>query len=256
MAQESTARELLAKLQAIRLNVAGWAEGGGRYFDPEVVLSLFDRYANARDSLRGQHPHLFHDLPVRPRPTPNRTTDYHGRGYIEVEAVHVLLSDIDYCIDLLSHGLVAEIPAMKVTQEGVFFAGQQFDALRRIVDILRQAGQSIVIVDAYVDESVLDLLTQKPQATRVNILTRDVLPALKTTALAFNKQYGGLSLRTSPAFHDRFVIIDGNDFYHFGASLKDAGNRGFMFSRIEEPSVVGALRPQLEAEWARATIVI
>jgi hypothetical protein len=76
---------------------------------------------------------------------------------------------------------------------------------------------------------------------------------LKTAAEAFNRQYGGLETRMSRAFHDRFVFVDETDFYHFGASLKDLGNRGCMFSRIEEQDVIDALQSKWTQEWAKAT---
>jgi hypothetical protein len=66
----------------------------------------------------------------------------------------------------------------------------------------------------------------------------------------------GGSVGTSNAFHDRFLIIDDSDYYHFGASLKDAGTRGFMFSRIEEPPVIDMLRRSFEEEWLRAQAVV
>ena len=145
---------------------------------------------------------------------------------------------------------------MKVTREGVFFAGQYFDALLRVRDILAHAKKRIVIIDGYVNEDVLNLVSGKDKAVEVNILTKNVSAALNTAANAFNKQYGNLSVRTSSTFHDRFVIIDDSDFYHFGASIKDLGNRGFMFSLIEESFVMDALRHQFNQEWAKATVVV
>lgn len=83
-------------------------------------------------------------------------------------------------------------------------------------------------------------------------MTKKVSPVLKTKAAEFNKQYGGLYIRTSKEFHDRFVIIDNTDFYHFGASIKDLGNKGFMFSRIEEPEIIKNLSSKLSQEWEKA----
>jgi hypothetical protein len=74
-------------------------------------------------------------------------------------------------------------------------------------------------------------------------------------AKGFKTQYGGLDVLRSTAFHDRFVFVDGTTCYHFGASLKDLGKKGFMFSRIEEPSVLAAIRKQFEDEWAKAAPV-
>jgi hypothetical protein len=117
-----------------------------------------------------------------------------------------------------------------ISREGVFFAGQYFDALQKVTEILEHADTEICIIDRYVDSAVLNLLTRKKSSVTVNILTKSVDPALKAAAIAFKKQYGKLAIRTSNAFHDRFIIIDNKDFYHFGASIKDVGKRGFMFS--------------------------
>jgi len=109
-----------------------------------------------------------------------------------------------------------------------------------------------VLIDGYISEDVLDLLTSKAEGALVRILTGRVEPALKVHAEAFNKQYGGLSLRASRAFHDRFVIVDDSLFYHFGASIKDLGGRGFMFSRIEEPMVIESLHEKFSSAWEAA----
>src|SRR5258705_9354487 len=113
-----------------------------------------------------------------------------------------------------------------------------------------------MIVDGYINHRVLDLLKGKGDSVKVAILTRPTLPSeIAPLASAFNQQYGqqgALSIRTSHVFHDRFLIIDDRDVYHFGASLKDLVTRGSMFSRIEEPLVIEVLRQQLADVWKHA----
>jgi hypothetical protein len=162
--------------------------------------------------------------------------------------------DIDYCLRILSELTTVDIPSMKVTREGVFFSGQYFDAIQRVGELLSNAQQSIIIIDGYIDQKVLDLMTVKKANVDVKILTKDITPALRTAAVAFKKQYGGLSIRRSSVFHDRFIIVDDTDFYHFGASIKDLGNRGFMFSRIEEPQIVKSLLANFAQEWGKAQV--
>ena len=145
---------------------------------------------------------------------------------------------------------------MEATSEGVFFRGEYYDAMRYVQRIISAANESITVIDNYVDENVLDLLSNKASTISVNILTKAVSSALKMAAIAFNKQYGGLSIRESNAFHDRFIIINESDYYHFGASIKDLGSKGFMFSRIEEPKVVRDLRNRFVREWGAANVVI
>ena len=144
----------------------------------------------------------------------------------------------------------------EITREGIYHSGQQFDALLKTAEILSTAKQSIVIIDGYIDDSVLKILTKKALGVQLYILTKSVSPNLKTFANAFNKQYGGLSIRTSAAFHDRFIFIDDTEFYHFGASIKDLGNKGFMFSRIEERVIVDTLRTNWISEWAKAVVEV
>lgn len=156
----------------------------------------------------------------------------------------------------ISTATAKKVTPTKVTSQGVFFEGQYFDALKLFTEILTKAKKSITILDCYINEEVLNLLTAKKQSVIVNILTKKVTPALKTAATVFNKQYQNLSIRTSKAFHDRFIIIDNKDFYHFGASFKDLGNRGFMFSRIEEPEVIKALRRKFIQIWKKAKVII
>lgn len=156
----------------------------------------------------------------------------------------------------LSNTTRVDASSIEVTREGVYVAGQYFDALERVRKILSRATRSIVIIDGYPNEDVLSLLTSKETGVEVNIMTRDLSPALKIAAIAFNKQYGKLPIRTSQAFHDRFLIIDDNSFYHLGASIKDLGRQGFMFSRIEELKAIETLRKEFTQEWAKSKVAV
>lgn len=159
--------------------------------------------------------------------------------------------------------LVSEFPAtppMTATREGVFFAGEYYEPIRLAAGLISEARRSLVIIDGYLGNGqlVLDLLKGKAPGVTVSLLTYEetLQPPLLALAQAFQREHGGLSLRTSRAFHDRFIIIDDRDFYHFGASLKDMGTRGFMFSRIEEPEIMEKVRTKFVAEWERAVIKI
>lgn len=246
---------ITTKLRALHNNIQNLLLTGYQNFDPLYTMDLFDRYATIRDALKTESPSLFSDLPVREVPV-SGTTDFDGRGYIKRYILELLLGDVDYCVDVLSNLTKVDLPSMTATREGVFFAGQYFDALQLVREILSNARQSIVIIDGYINEDVLNLVSSKDPAVEVKILTKTVSPALKTAAIAFNRQYGGLHIRISEAFHDRFVMIDGRDFYHFGASIKDVGNRGFMFSRIEEQEVINALSEKWTQEWNTANIEV
>lgn len=249
--------ETLSKLKALRCNLATFLRNPRRkYYDPKYVLDLFHRYIPIRAELLSKYSSLFGDLPKRGIPKPSETSDYDGRGYIERADLNILMNDFEYCINILSNLPTVEIPSMKVSREGIFFAGQYFDALSKAEEILSKANRSIWIIDQYINPDVLNLLSSKKSSVEAKILTKDVPVAVKTAAAAFNKQYGNLSIRTSQAFHDRFTIIDDAEFYHFGASIKDLGNRGFMFSRLEESHIIDALRSKWNEEWGKATQVI
>lgn len=140
--------------------------------------------------------------------------------------------------------------------EGFFCDGQQYDAQAVIVDILATAKTTIKIADNFVSKPLFDILAQKPSGTEINILTKQLEPNIKSLALAFKTQYGGLGIRISPSFHDRFIIIDDKDYYHFGASLKDAGKKTFMFSKIEDSDIIAILGAKYQKEWDTASVQV
>jgi len=249
--------EILSKLMALRNNIAKFIQSrAARFFDPKHVIDLFYRYLPIRDELLSNYSSLFNDIPKRETPQLGKTSDFEGRGYILRVDLKMLLNDVEYCIDILTNMPSGDTPSMKVSREGIFFAGQYFDALSKAAEILSVANQSIWIIDGYISLDVLNLLAPKKSSVEVKILTKDVPSAVNTAAVAFNNQYGSLSIRTSQAFHDRFIIIDDAEFYHFGASIKDLGNRGFMFSRIEESQIIDALRTKWTEEWGKANPII
>jgi len=243
------------KLYALRKNVDQWLNayhyGRARYFDPKDIYDLFSRFNSYSNFLRSKYLSYFTDLPIR-KVELSGTTDFEGRGYIHRKFLEILLMDIDYCLNVLSKMTTIKAQNMKITHEGVFFSGQVFDAIQPIADIISTASQSIMIVDSYINKKVLSLMTEKSSNVQVRVITKKVSPALRANATEFNKQYGGLYIRTSKEFHDRFVVVDGIDYYHFGASIKDLGNKGFMFSRIEEPEIIKSLSSKLSQEWKKA----
>jgi hypothetical protein len=249
-------KESYAKLSALHHVLARFLSNPrGQYYDPKFTLDLFHRYVPTRDELIKQNPGVFGDLPIREIPKPSTTSDYEGRGYIERSHLSILNDDIEYCLELLSR-ILDDPPKVQISGEGIFFSGQYFDALSKAREILTKANMSVVIIDRYIGANVLELLTGKKPSVRVQILTKDLPPDIKAAAEAFNKQYGGITIRASDAFHDRFIIIDDVEYYHFGASIKDLGKRGFMFSRIEEPQIISDLSTKLASEWSKATIVL
>jgi hypothetical protein len=147
-------------------------------------------------------------------------------------------------------------PAVDVTRQGVFFAGQTFDALSVAAKILATAKVSLVLIDGYLGTDTLSLLPTHPSGLAIRILTKPLSAPLKTLCQAFKAQHGSLEVRSSSVFHDRFLIIDNSAVYHFGASVKDLGKKAFMFSLIEEAEIVAAIQAKFGTEWAAATVEI
>ncbi len=119
-------------------------------------------------------------------------------------------------------------------QQKVFFNGQIYDAYRLIVDIIKSAKIKIVIIDNYIDDSILKMLSKKNRDVQVVILTSQNCHFIKLDIDKFNKQYPTLKITYTNKFHDRFMIIDEKELYHIGASLKDLGKKCFAISKIND----------------------
>ena len=117
--------------------------------------------------------------------------------------------------------------------EGIFFDGQIFDAYLFVSDIIKSASKSIILIDNYVDESVLLLMSKRNSNVEATIYTANVSAQFKLDLKIFNAQYPNVEVKTFTKSHDRFLIIDNDIVYHIGASLKDLGKRWFAFSKIE-----------------------
>ena len=120
--------------------------------------------------------------------------------------------------------------------EGIFYDGQLFDAYKFATDLIRSAKVSLLLIDNYVDESVLLMLSKRNSGVTADIYTQTVSPRLQLDLQKHNGQYPPIAVHTYKKCHDRFLIIDGTDVYHIGASLKDLGKKMFAFSRLEIPA--------------------
>lgn len=119
------------------------------------------------------------------------------------------------------------------SEKGIFYDGQIFDAYTFISDIIRSAKISIIIIDNYVDDTVLTLLGKRGQSVTATIYTKNISNQLQLDLQRYNSQYPSIDLHTFAQAHDRFIIIDGTELYHIGASLKDLGKKWFAFSRMD-----------------------
>jgi len=128
-------------------------------------------------------------------------------------------------------------------KQGVFFDDQIFDAYVFVSDLIKLAEKSIVLIDNYVDESVLLLLSKRDKNVSAKILTSNLNATLKQDLSKHNAQYLPIEIDVFTKSHDRFLIIDDTQVFHIGASLKDLGKKWFAFSKIESEWLLNALPP-------------
>jgi len=151
------------------------------------------------------------------------------KGYAihqRVDRIERKLLEHDHKFDLL---IRSNLPP----NEGVFYDGQIFDAYHFVSGLIKSAKESIILIDNYIDESVLILVSKRKSRVIATIYTASVSPQLQLDIRRFNAQYPEIEVKKYNKSHDRFLIIDRQVVYHIGASLKDLGKKWFAFSRIE-----------------------
>ncbi|MGS4347350.1 ORF6N domain-containing protein [Myroides odoratus] len=119
------------------------------------------------------------------------------------------------------------------TEKGIFYNGQVFDAYTFVSDIIRSAKSSIILLDNYVDDTVLTLLGKRNANVTATIYTKSISNQLRLDLQRYNSQYPPIEVEIFSDAHDRFLIIDQTELYHIGASLKDLGKKWFAFSRMD-----------------------
>jgi len=118
-------------------------------------------------------------------------------------------------------------------KQGIFFQGQIFDAYAKFESFIQSAQKEIVLIDNYVDLTVLERLTKKKNGVNVQIYTDSKTKITNLDVQKFNVQYPALTLNFTSKMHDRFLIIDNSVLYHFGASLKDLAKKCFAFEILD-----------------------
>lgn len=139
--------------------------------------------------------------------------------------VHALIGRVDE-IDL-------QIKSSLPPKQGIFYDGQVFDAYVFVSDLIRSAKKSIILIDNYIDESVLHFFTKRNKNVSVKIYTKNITKTLKLDLEKHNVQYPKIEIDIFTKAHDRFLVIDQTTVYHLGASLKDLGKKWFAFSRMD-----------------------
>ena len=154
--------------------------------------------------------------------------DYLLKGYSinkKIEDIEAKLVEHDQKIDFF---IKTSLPPV----EGIFFDGQLFDAYKFAADLIKSAHKSIVLIDNYVDESILMLLTKRNPHVTATIYTAQISKQLLLDLQHHNAQYEPITINQFKQSHDRFLLIDDKDIYHIGASLRDLGKKWFAFSKL------------------------
>jgi hypothetical protein len=159
--------------------------------------------------------------------------DYLLKGYAVNNRINRLEDNLENLKNKVDQ-IDLQINTQLIPTQGVFFDGQVFDAYELTSKIIRSAKKSIVLIDNYIDESTFTHLSKKEKNVTASIFSKSNSNQLQLDLKKANEQYGGFELKPFNKSHDRFLIIDHNEVYHLGASLKDLGKKWFAFSKLDK----------------------
>lgn len=160
-----------------------------------------------------------------------------GQVFERLTSVEYRLIEHDKKFDIVFDKLQEK----QIENQRIFFDGQIYDAYSLIIDIIKKANNKITIIDNYVDDSILEMLSKKKDNVEVVILTSNKSNIKNIDIQKFNKQYPTLKVAKTDKFHDRFIILDEKEMYHLGASIKDLGKKCFGINKIENDDIIETL---------------
>lgn len=199
-------------------------EGGRRverqieYYNLDVIISIGYRVK----SRRGTQFRIWANKVLK---------EYLLRGYAVNQRFERIENDVNEIKSKLTE-IDFQIKTSLPPKEGIFFDGQIFDAYVFATDLIRTAEKSIILIDNYLDESVLLMLSKRHQHVKAIIYTSQITKETKLDLKKYSLQYPEIEIKPFSKAHDRFLIIDNEEVYHIGASLKDLGKKWFAFSKI------------------------
>ena len=155
--------------------------------------------------------------------------DYLLKGYVVNQRIAALEHQVSDLKDKVNFFVRTSLPPV----EGIFFDGQIFDAYRFVSDLIRKAKRSVVLIDNYVDDTVLSLLDKRQDGVKAIVYTKSVNEQLQLDITRHNEQYATIEVRQFNKAHDRFLLID-DEVYHIGASIKDLGKKWFAFTLMHD----------------------
>ena len=247
--------------QAVKRNEARFPESFRFQLTADEYQALRSQFVTLKDLSRGQHrkfmPYVFTEQGVA-----MLSAVLKSRTAIDV-SVQIMQSFVQMRNFFSSHGdLVMKIQHIErnqilheaktqekfeaifsaleekpmIANQGIFFDGQVFDAYLFVSKLIRSAKKSIILLDNYLDETVLEQLSKASKNIKIFILTKNITSNLKLDVSKYNAQHTKIELIQFGLSHDRFLIVDQHDIYHIGASLKDLGKKWFAFSKLEQTS--------------------
>ena len=157
--------------------------------------------------------------------------EYLLKGYAINNRIELLEKKVN-SIELKNNEFDLILNTTLPSNQGIFFDGQIFDAHTFVSKLVKSAQKSIALLDNYIDESVLMLLSKRSKGVKVTVYTKSITKQFKLDLDRFNKQYEAVEVKEFTKSHDRFLIIDQKEVYHIGASLKDLGKKWFAFSKL------------------------
>jgi len=189
-----------------------------KFYNLDVIISVGYRVK----SLRGTQFRIWANRILK---------EYLLKGHVVNHRLSRVEEDIYHIKDRINE-IEFMVQANLQPNEGIFYDGQVFDAWKFASDLIKGAEQSIILIDNYVDESVLNLLTKRKSGVSARIFTGKITKQLEADLQKHNAQYPEIQITAFTKSHDRFLIIDETIIYHIGASLKDLGKKWFAFSKI------------------------
>ena len=200
------------------------------YYNLDVIISVGYRVKSKRGTQFRQWANkVIKDYLLKGYSINQRLNDIEQRMDNRLSEHEQRLNQIDQKIDFFVRSSLPPV-------EGIFYNGQIFDAYKFATDLIKSARRSLVLIDNYVDESVLLMLSKRSDGVSTTIYTQRITQQLQLDLDRHNSQYPSINIRTYRDSHDRFLVIDETDVYHIGASLKDLGKKMFAFSKLALPA--------------------
>ena len=216
------------KIRTVRLEGGRSVTRGIDYYNLDMIISIGYRVNTKRGvEFRRWSNQILKDYLLKGYSINQRVDQLDGKVTAHDRQLEELTNKVDFFVR-------TSLPPV----EGIFFNGQIFDAYVFATDLIKSAKRYIILIDNYIDESVLLMLSKRSPGVTATIYTKQITPQLQLDLTKHNSQYPQVDIRIIQKVHDRFLIVDDTEVYHIGASLKDLGKKWFAFSRMGMPAAL------------------